>query len=626
MNQHPHQRGGATAALVEATTPGPHAALHSVLRRDALNATAAAIGLSALALLSVLPTGAGAAANEPAPLPPSAPTVTGEAINFALLDQHGRLHELRRTSARVVVLFFTGNGCPIARQNLGKLRALQQRYDDRGVVVWLVNSNAQDDRESIRQEARQFGSEPLPVLMDDTQGVARYFGVQRTCETIAIRCTDWHVVYQGAVDNQFVEGAARPWPTERFLETALDEILAGKTVANPRTTARGCLIDFELESADGPVSYVRDVAPILLRKCAVCHRLNDVGSWVMSEYRKVKGMSAMMREVILARRMPPWDADPQFGTFSNDRSLTVAEARTLLRWIELGAPRSDGPDPLPAGVRPAPDWPLGTPDQILRIPRPEQIPASGVIDLRHQFLDPGFTNDVWLGGLDVRPGNRQVLHHVTLRTIYPGQTVADPVGFAGWNPGHTRRRFPPGTGKLLRKGVRLHVDLHYTPIGTPQSDQTEIGLYLLSGPPRLPIEGRAVWDTSLSIPPGEADYRIVAIDGFDRDTLIYDLRPHMHWRGAWFKFELLLPTGVRETLLSVPRYDFNWQTTYLLAEPRRIPAGSWMVCSAGYDNSNRNPANPDSTRRLHWGEQSADEMFIGHFDAGPAPPAEPGAK
>lgn len=542
-----------------------------------------------------------------------------EVINFALLDHRGQSRELRRVDARAVMLFFTGNGCPIARQSLGKLRLLQQRYEDRGVIVWLINSNPQDDRASIVEEAEAFRSDPLPILKDDTQGVARFLGVQRTCESIAISTKDWRIFYRGAIDDQLSEGATKPWPTEKFLETALDAFLDGRPIAKARTVTKGCLIHFEADAgADAEVSYVKEVAPILVRKCVVCHRPGDVGSWVMSDFRKVKGMSAMMQEVLLTRRMPPWGADPHFGKFVNDGSLEVPEAQTLLRWIEQGAPRGEGEDPLPAAAKPAEDWPLGPPDFIVRLARPEQIPATGVLDLRHQILNAPFTNDLWLGALDVKPGNRKVVHHVTLRTILPAQSAADSVPFAGWNPGYSARRYPAGTGRRLPKDVKFHIDLHYTTIGTPQTDQTEIGLYVLPAAPPLELEARAVWDADISIPPGESNLRASAVAGFDREMLLYDFRPHMHYRGAWFKFELLYPNGQRETLLSVPRFDFNWQGTYTLAEPKRVPAGTWMLCSGGFDNSSRNPANPDSTRRLRWGEQSWDEMFIGHFSAAAA--------
>lgn len=541
-----------------------------------------------------------------------------EVLNFALLDHRGRHQELRRSEGRALVIFFTGNGCPIARHSIGKLKTLQQRYLERGVTFWMINANPQDDRASIVEEAEAFLSEPLPILKDDTQGVARLLGVKRTGETIAVSTKDWRVFYHGAIDDQLSEGAMKPYPTEKFLENALEQFLADKPILKPKTVGKGCLIEFEADGRKEEVSYVKELAPILQAKCVVCHRPGDIGSWVMSDYKKVKGMSAMMREVILARRMPPWGADPHFGKFADDRApagLSVAEARTLLRWIEQGSPRGEGDDPLPGAVKPAEEWPLGKPDYIVRLWRPEQIPATGVLDLRHQILHAPFTNDVWIGALDVKPGNRKVLHHVTLRTIYPEQTVADQVGIAGWNPGYTPRRYPEGTGKLLKKGVKFHIDLHYITIGTPQTDQTEIGFYVLPEPPKVALESRAIWDAEISIPSGEPNLRASALASFDRDTLLYDLRPHMHWRGSWFKFELLYPDGKRETLLSVPRYDFNWQMTYVLAEPKRVPAGAWMLCSGGFDNSSRNPANPDPTKRVRWGEQSWDEMFIGHFSA-----------
>jgi len=534
-----------------------------------------------------------------------------EVLNFALIDHLGKLHELRRTDARVVVLFFTTNGCATVRQSIWKLKALQMRYLERGVQFWMINSNPQDDPASIEREAQALRSDPLPILKDGAQGVARMLGAHRACETIAIGAKDWRILYRGAIDQQLSQGVGLQ-TGEGFLEQALDEFVAGKAVSRAQTSTRGCDIPFENQ---GEISYVKDIAPVLARKCVICHRPGDIGSWVMSDYKKVKSMSGMMQEVILARRMPPWDADPHYGHFANERALSLAETRSLLRWIEQGAPRGEGQDPLPDSVRPAEDWPLGKPDYVIRLTRPEQIPATGVIDLRHQILDSPFTNDVWIGALDVKPGNRKVLHHVTLRTVYPGQTLADAVPIAGWNPGHESRRFPEGTGKHFKPGVKFHIDLHYTTIGTPETDQTEVGFYVLPCQPKMTLEARAAWEADFSIPPGEPDLKASALVPFEQEMWLYDLRPHMHYRGSWFKFELLYSNGQHETLLSVPRFDFNWQTTYVLAEPKRVPAGTWMLCTGGFDNSARNPGNPDPTKRLRWGEQSWDEMFIGHFSA-----------
>ncbi|MBU6398995.1 MAG: redoxin domain-containing protein [Verrucomicrobia bacterium] len=548
-------------------------------------------------------------------------------INFALLDYRGRLHDLRRADARVVVLFFSANGCPVARQSYAKLHALQHKFRERSVAFWVVDSDVSDDRDSVEQEAKTFGIAPLPVLIDDAQGLARLLGVDRTGDAVAISTRDGRVFYHGAVDDQLAEGAQRPAASAQPLERALDQFLAGTPVEVPRTVAHGCLIHFESGQGDvtRPVSYTSDIAPLLERKCASCHSPGNIGPWSMTSYEKVKGRVEMIREVVLTRRMPPWDADPRYGRFSNDRSLTRAEKERLLRWVEQGAPRGEGSDPLLSLKVPAPEWPLGTPDLVLTLPAVQEIPATGVLDYRHVKLRSPYTNDVWLGAVAIRPGNRKVVHHVILRAKFEGSDD-DGSGrgemLGGWAPGATARRAPAGTGMFLGRDAVFDVELHYTTMGAPQTDRTQIGLYLLPGRPERRLLGGAAWNTEFSIPPGEPDTEVFTIKSFRRPTWLYTLTPHMHLRGRWMKYEALYPDGSRETLLSVPRYDFNWQTTYEFAEPKSIPAGTWLLCTGGFDNSTRNPANPAPGKHVTWGEQSWDEMFIGFYTAteGPAEP------
>ncbi|PYI84802.1 MAG: hypothetical protein DME26_12670, partial [Verrucomicrobia bacterium] len=268
----------------------------------------------------------------------SAPPKSGEVLNFALLDHRGRMHELRRIGGKAVVVFFTANECPIARQSASKLRKLREAFSERGVSVFMVNSSLADDRKSISQEMSELGAWHLPVLKDDTQGVARHLGVKRTGETMAISTKDWTIFYRGAIDDQMVEGAQKPQPTERYLENALNDFLDTKPVRLAKTVPRGCVIQFDGgEGPDlAPVSYAKDAAPVLQRKCVQCHSAGNIGSWAMNSHQKVKGMAAMIEEVLLARRMPPWNADPAIGKFSNDASLSVTEAQTLLRWVHQG--------------------------------------------------------------------------------------------------------------------------------------------------------------------------------------------------------------------------------------------------------------------------------------------------
>ena len=561
--------------------------------------------------------------------PASQPRSRGSEVpNFFLLDYRGKAYELDRLEGKVVVLFFTGNGCPIARQSITKIRDLRTKFRAQGVVFWMVNSYSQDDRESIRKEAQEFRVGSLPVLMDQSQALALSLGVQRTCEAIAINTKDRSIFYRGAIDDQLTEGAKKPAPTERYLEDALNEFLRGKLIMRAYGPVHGCRIAFEKvsDAPEGHVSYAKQVAPILQAKCASCHSEGGIGPFAMSSYGRVKNKSRMIEEVVLARRMPPWHADPHYGTWENDRSLTAVETQTLLRWVQQGAPRGDGEDPLEKLPALVDDWPIGKPDYIVKLPKPQQIPATGVLDYRHISVKSPIPEDAWLGGIDVRPGNRKVVHHVIARMQFK-DADDDSSGrgewLIGWAPGASFARFPTGTGKFIPQGATINFELHYTTMGSPQTDETEIGLYLLKEKPRLSLKTGAVGNSEFSIPPGEDESRTFGTHGFQHDTLIYSLSPHMHLRGSWMKYEALYPTGTREVLLSVPRYDFNWQTTYRFATPKRVPAGTWLLCTGAFDNSSRNPSNPDPSKRVRWGEQSWDEMFLGFFQSSDAPKDAP---
>lgn len=544
---------------------------------------------------------------------------SGEVSNFALFDQRGRLHELRRMEGSAVVLFFTANGCPVARQSASKLNILRDHYASRGVSVLMVNSSSGDDRASITKEMKELKTPYLPVLKDDTQGVARHLAAARTGEAVAISTKDWTVFYRGAIDDQMVEGAQKPDATERYLETALDEFLAGKPVTRAKTVARGCVITFDGGDGpdDAPVSYAKHVAPILEKNCVSCHSPGNIGSWAMSSHKKVKSMASMIEEVILSRRMPPWDADPAYGKFANDTSLKVRDAQTLLRWVKQGAPRGEGDDPLPAiKVPPAPEWPLGQPDIILRLPVAQNIPATGILDYRHIEVRAGNPAEAWVGAVWVRPGNLKVVHHVIGRIKENGQK--DHTGsnemFVGWAPGATLGKYPAGSGKRLPPNARFDIEMHYTTNGSPQTDQTEIGLYLLKEKPPLRYESVPVMNGSFEIRPGDAMAEVQAMYGFKKGATLHSVTPHMHLRGRTMKFEALSPDGKREVIASIPRYDFNWQLTYELAKPRPLVPGTWAVLSGSFDNSARNPSNPDPKKTIRWGEQSFDEMFIGWYN------------
>jgi peroxiredoxin len=542
--------------------------------------------------------------------------------DFALLDERGRFHQLADLAgARAVVLFVQGNGCPIARGAIPALRAVRAELEPRGVVFLALNASPQDGRAEIAAEAAEFEL-GVPVLRDETQLVAGALGVTRTAEVFVIDPAARRLLYRGPVDDRLHYEAQRP-AREHYLRDVLRAHLAGEPGAYVARPSAGCLLLFEEAGGNGarPPSYAEDVVPILERSCLGCHRTGGVAPFAMSSYAMVRGWSPMMRESIRTGRMPPWHADPHVGRFSNDSSLPPADARTLVRWIEAGAPRGGGPDPLAERAAAAPpEWSLGEPDLVLSAPA-QTIPASGVVDYRYETVDVPAPGGAWLRAVDIRPTNPRVTHHATAYVVYPeGQERPEVEGprfarglFAGYVPGREPEPFPEDTGFHLPPGAKIRFQLHYTPSGKQEVDTPRIGLYFAARPPRHALAIGAAANLEFEIPPGAPDHEDVAERTLGSDIVVYRLIPHMHFRGRRMAIEAHYPDGTRELLVNVPNYRFNWQREYVLAEPKRLPKGTRIVARAGFDNSARNPANPDPTVAVRFGEQSFEEMLIGYF-------------
>lgn len=541
--------------------------------------------------------------------------------DFRLLDHFGQSRELLyHSDARAVVLVFADNTCLRARQQLSTVQALRDRFTGAGVVFWVVNANPAEDRPSIAAAASAQGFD-LPILKDEGQVVAREFGVHRQPEAVCINAADWTVFYQGAIDDRADAGQPALPTTLHYLERALEEFLADEPIVFAKVTPTGCEIDLP---PPPPVSYTAEIAPMLQRYCVQCHSPGNIAPWSMDNYDVVRDFAPAIKGAVLAKRMPPWHADPLYGRFANDLSLPADQAARLIQWINDGAPRGEGPDPLvESPPLPPQDWPLGPPDYVVTLSR-QSLPASGEIGYRYPIVANPVPRDAWLRAAVVKPGNRKVVHHVLVFTaageadlisaILGAQAGGLNGFFAAYVPGLNQGAFPPGTGKFLKQGSAIICQMHYTATGQPETDQTQIGLYLGDGPPERELVTGGIYTTDLDIPPGAKDYRRQAERVFSRDVLLYELSPHMHYRGSWFTFEAFYPDGARETLLSVPHYDFDWQSLYRLAEPKRLPAGTRIVCRGGYDNSAQNYANPDPAARVNFGLQSDDEMFIGYFN------------
>ena len=338
----------------------------------------------------------------------------------------------------------------------------------------------------------------------------------------------------------------------------------------------------------------------------------------MTSYDVIQEFSELIKSAVLAGEMPPWHADPKYSAFSNAKSMSDEEIATLVDWIDRGAPRGDGGDPLAETETPEPaDWPMGTPDHVMSI-TPQRIPAQGSVDYKYFFLESPFDTDVWLKAVAVKPGNRSVVHHCLVFKGSFTDLIALRGGlggfFAGYVPGMEQVPFPEGTGKKLKKGDLIVFQMHYTTNGKAATDQTKLGLYLAEEPPAREIITTAAYDVEFEIPPNSRQVHVQATKRFNTASTIYEFSPHMHYRGAAAKFTLKYPDGTQEVVLSVPAYFFDWQALYRLDAPKSVPAGTVMICDGWFDNTAQNRFNPDPTDTVRFGEQSWEEMFIGYFN------------
>lgn len=539
------------------------------------------------------------------------PTPLVQVANFALLDQHGVRHELfREGDASAVVLVFTDS--QHLAETWAAVRPLQTQFQAQGIRFWLVNPT--ESRAELESAAQ--GVE-IPVLQDPAQIVSRTYGAGAVQETVAISQSDLTVFYRGALTDrcELPTGAI----DQPYLHQALTQFLSATPIVVQEAKPRGSSLPLPPVSV---ANYATEIAPVLQAKCVTCHREGDIGSFALTDHAAVADRTSSIRRQVLSGKMPPWHADPSHGQFANDASLTPAETRRLIDWLNAGAPRGDGPDPLAVNPPPPADpWPLGKPDLVLSIAT-QSLPATGEIPYRYLIVNSPLKTNVWLRGATVRPGNREVVHHClvfTARTVSDFLQVQGGLGgfFAGYVPGTEAVEFPAGTGKQMKSGSYLVFQMHYTPNGRATTDKTEIGLYFASAPPTRELLTTAAYETQFEIPAGSRDHQVVAETVITRNSLLYEMSPHMHYRGARMRFEAIYPNGTEETLLSVPGYDFAWQTLFRLKEPKSLPAGTRVRIIGGFDNSPWNPWNPNPQVSVAFGEQTDDEMLIGYLNLAP---------
>jgi hypothetical protein len=392
-------------------------------------------------------------------------------------------------------------------------------------------------------------------------------------------------------------------------------------------------------SASAAPTFTKDVAPILYKNCVECHRPGSIAPMSLLSYDDARPWARAVKQKVLAREMPPWGADPTIGKFANDPSLSKAELDTIAAWVDAGAPEGNKAD-MPKPPEFAEGWSIGKPDMVFTFVQPFHVPADGTVPYTYITIPTNLKQDVWVKAVEFRPTDRRVVHHIISTLVEGNGQPVDPTprlqrdpafkeigGLGGYVPGRLDNSFDEGTARRIPAGSNIVLQMHYTTIGQPVTDSTEIGIVLAKEPPsKLRVAaGGQMPNTTFAIPPGDPNYEVSAKQTFNRDTYLSTLYPHMHVRGKDVKYMLTYPDGREEVLLSVPKYDFNWQLTYKLAEPKFVPKGSTLTVVAHYDNSKGNRFNPDPTQTVRWGDQTWEEMLIGYYgtieispDAAPA--------
>jgi len=369
--------------------------------------------------------------------------------------------------------------------------------------------------------------------------------------------------------------------------------------------------------ADSPVTFARDVAPILYKHCAECHRPTMFAPMSLMTYEDARPYARSIKQKVAARQMPPWGADPAFGTFKNDPRLTQQEIDTVVAWADNGAPKGDDAD-LPARPQFVDGWTIGQPDLVATMEEEFQIPESGTIPYRYFKVPTALTEDRWIQAIEIKPGARSHVHHVIAYTQPAGEAIRPggalgPTNIGGVTPNKPGVVFEPGAARLLRGNQDIVLQIHYTTNGEAATDRTTVGIIFAKQPPTKLVAGGLVANPRFVIPAYDGNAEVRATQKIVKDTLVTTLTPHMHVRGKDMIYIAHYADGTTETLLSVPKYDFNWQITYELAKPKLLPAGTELEVIAHYDNSANNRFNPDPSKDVRWGDQTWEEMMIGFY-------------
>lgn len=530
--------------------------------------------------------------------------------DFALLDAQGEFHQLSRYKHRDALVLMTYDPTCSSGEEIQRFASVQAAFAEANMSFGLLDTSGA----SRAELSALAGSLPatLPLLQDGPQLVADLLGANKVGEVFVLNPDRLNLFYRGNSGGVLTE----------VLES-LDTSPPSDTVV---TEVSGCALAI-LRATEAP-DYATDVAPIIRDNCTECHRRGGVGPFAMDSYIMLLGWSPMIREVVLNKRMPPAQVDPEYGRSKMARYLSDEEIKTLVTWIDARAPRGNvAEDPLEIHAAQLAaanefEWQLGEPDRVVVGPS-NAIPSTGVMDYIYADVALDFDGDQWLRAIETRPGDESVLHHLMVFVTAPdedfwGEERELPVVsrrfVEGYAPGpHRLIEFDEGTGVLIPQGHKLSLQFHYVTNGQSTVDETELGLYFAAPDDSL-VERRALAvGARFELPADVANFPLSAETKIETDIIVTGVRARMSYRGKKMRFVSVDPNGGERILFSVPAYNYGWQPHYVFDEPVAIAAGSRLRVEGALDNSLSNPTNPDPSRTVAWGLESWEEMFAGYF-------------
>jgi mono/diheme cytochrome c family protein len=544
-----------------------------------------------------------------------------DAAGSDLAGVERRLSEFAKAKGLVIAL--SSATCPVSKRYLPSLVSMEAEFAKAGLGFVMVNPFKSETDAQIKEQITN-AKLTSAYLRDPDESIIAALAARTTTEVFLLDASRT-LVYRGALDDQYGLNYNLDAPHRRYLAEAVSALAGGQVPMIAATAAPGCELDLPAmpEALATDLTYHRDIARILQQNCVTCHREGGIAPFALDDHAAVDDRIGVLRRVVREGTMPPWfaaaPADDSENPWANDCSLSPRDKADLMAWLESKDRPLGDPAEAPLPLSFPEEWTIGTPDLIVQLSRPYEIKATGYMPYQFDVVETTLTEDRWVTGYEILPSARDVVHHVIVQVHEKGSSAKDREegigGFwAAYVPGNGARTYPSGFARKLPAGAKISFQIHYTPSGTARTERLRMGLVFAKETPQYEVKTLALADRSLNIPPGVRSHEESMSRKVPFDIPVTSFMAHMHVRGQAFRYELISADGTSETLLDIPRYDFNWQLRYELKVPRLILAGSTMKVTALFDNSTQNKANPDPTKTVKWGSQTYDEMMIGYVE------------